>query len=130
MWITELDVQEIEDPVEKANAYDDVVTLYFSDPNIDGVLLWGFSDQHHASPDAALFEGPDYVVRFGLYMHFYSKICLLKALNIKTNVPERPSKLEFVISGSPPWWPSGYISGLLACHYLGCNPETGGYIVT
>ena len=62
IWITQLDIKGIKDPKEKADAYDDVLTLYFSDPNIDGVLLWGFSDVHHSSPDAALFEGADYTV--------------------------------------------------------------------
>ena len=61
LWITELDI-EIEDRDARADAYDDVTTLYFSDPNIDGILLWGFSDQHHWRPNAALFEGDDFVV--------------------------------------------------------------------
>ena len=61
IWITELSI-EIEDRDARADAYDDLTTLYFSDPNIDGVLLWGFSDQHHWRPNAALFEGDDFVV--------------------------------------------------------------------
>ena len=77
VWITELDIRGIEDPTEKADAYDDVITLYFSDPNIDGVLLWGFSDIHHVSPDAALFEGPDYTV--SLSGTFYNVKLKLKA---------------------------------------------------
>ena len=62
LWVSELDVSEVPDPTDKANTYDDLLTLFFSDPNIQGVILWGFSDLHHWRPDAALFEGPDYIV--------------------------------------------------------------------
>ena len=62
LWITELDISEVSDPTRLADSYEDILMLYFSDPNIHGVLLWGFSDQHHSKPDAALFEGPDYIV--------------------------------------------------------------------
>ena len=63
LWITELDINEVTDAESLADSYDDVITLYFSWPSVQGVLLWGFSDQHHSKPDAALFEGPDYEVR-------------------------------------------------------------------
>ena len=39
-----------------------MITLYFSDPNVEGIILVGVSDLHHWKPDAALFEGPDYIV--------------------------------------------------------------------
>ena len=71
--MTELDVDEVADPVAKADAYDDVITLYFSDPNVEGVILWGFSDLHHWKPDAALFEGPDYIVSTGIIIKKTSK---------------------------------------------------------
>ena len=62
LWITELDV-ELEDVDARADGYDDIVTLYFAHPDVHGVLLWGFSDNHHWRPLAALFEGDDFVVR-------------------------------------------------------------------
>ena len=61
MWITELDVQ-IDDREDRADGYDDVVTLMYSDPNVHGILIWGFSDLHHWKPNAALFEGEDFIV--------------------------------------------------------------------
>ena len=64
IWITELDVEAVDRDV-RADGYDDAVTLYFSYPLIGGVLLWGFHDGHHWKPDAALFEGEDYVVSTG-----------------------------------------------------------------
>lgn len=43
IWITELSILESND-VDKASALDDVMTLYFSHPAVEGVLLWGFWD--------------------------------------------------------------------------------------
>ena len=63
IWVTELDVENV-DRDARADGYDDAVTLYFSHPNIDGILLWGFHDGHHWKPDAALFEGEDYIVSY------------------------------------------------------------------
>lgn len=60
--MTELDISEVVDPIDLADSYEDILTLYFSNLDIDGILLWGFSDQYHSKPDAALFEGPDYIV--------------------------------------------------------------------
>ena len=56
MWVTELDI-EIEDREQRANAYDDVMTILYAHPAVEGILLWGFSDQHHWRPNCALFEG-------------------------------------------------------------------------
>ena len=67
IWVTELDV-ELEDVNVRADRYDDAVTLYFSHPNVDGIILWGFSDQHHWRPLAALFEGDDFVVMSIVYL--------------------------------------------------------------
>ena len=47
---------------DRADGYEDAMRLYFSRPEIEGVLLWGFWDQAHSKPDAALFEGPDLTV--------------------------------------------------------------------
>ncbi|XP_052105820.1 anti-sigma-I factor RsgI6-like [Mytilus californianus] len=43
MWITELSILD-SNAVDKATALDDVMTLYFSHPAVEGVLLWGFWD--------------------------------------------------------------------------------------
>ena len=51
---------------ERAGAYEDTLRLYFSRPEIHGILLpillWGFWNEEHSKPDAALFEGPDLTV--------------------------------------------------------------------
>ena len=61
LWITEMDVEN-PNRESRANGYEDAMRLYFSTPAIEGVLLWGFWDQAHSKPDAALFEGPDLTV--------------------------------------------------------------------
>ena len=48
--------------MEHAGALDDLVTLYFSHPAVEGLLLWGFHDDHMNDPGGALFEGDDYTV--------------------------------------------------------------------
>ena len=61
VWITELDIA-LDNNTQRAQAYDDILTLYYSNSQIQGILLWGFSDQHHHRPNAALFEGDDFIV--------------------------------------------------------------------
>ncbi|XP_052790638.1 anti-sigma-I factor RsgI6-like [Mya arenaria] len=58
IWITELSFLS-KDNVAKAQALQDVLTLYFSHPAVEGVLLWGFWDGKVFDPDIALFEGPN-----------------------------------------------------------------------
>ena len=58
LWITELDVTHT-DRTKRAEGYENVLRLYFSLPSVEGILLWGFWDQAHSKPDAALVEGPD-----------------------------------------------------------------------
>ncbi|CAC5398808.1 unnamed protein product [Mytilus coruscus] len=41
IWITELTIKDSNEN-NKANALDDVMTMFFSHPAIEGVLLWGF----------------------------------------------------------------------------------------
>ena len=41
----------------RAQNYEDLLRLYFSTPAIDGVTIWGFWDQAHYRPAAALVEG-------------------------------------------------------------------------
>ena len=49
---------------QRAQSLDDVMTLYFSQPIIDGVLLWGFSDNHGPCRETcSLFEGDEFIVR-------------------------------------------------------------------
>ncbi|XP_067662631.1 anti-sigma-I factor RsgI6-like [Haliotis asinina] len=56
IWITELDISE---PVDdrKADLYEDVLRLYFSTPQIHGIMFWGFWDGRHWKPVAALASG-------------------------------------------------------------------------
>ena len=39
LWITELDIEEI-DPIERAKNLEDFLTTVFSHPNTDAVILW------------------------------------------------------------------------------------------
>ena len=59
VWVTELDISEISDKQELADNYENAMRLFFSRPEIGGVMLWGFWDQQHWKPDAALWEGDD-----------------------------------------------------------------------
>ena len=62
VWITELDL-DIADVTQRAESLDDVMTLYFSQEIVQGVLLWGFSDNHGPCRETcSLFEGDDFVV--------------------------------------------------------------------
>ena len=48
----------------KATTLTDVMTLFFSHPSIEGVLLWGFWDGKMFNQDAKLFEGPNVTVSY------------------------------------------------------------------
>lgn len=61
IWITELDV-EIESRLQRAQGYENVLRLYFSWPQIEGIMLWGFWDQAHWRPNAALVEGQNFEI--------------------------------------------------------------------
>ena len=47
-----------------AQALDDALTLYFSHPAVEGIMLWGFWDGRMFEQSAALVEGPDLTVRY------------------------------------------------------------------
>lgn len=61
IWITELSVAS-NDIHARANALRDILTLYFSHPAVEGILLWGFWDGKLFTPEVALFNGPDVTV--------------------------------------------------------------------
>lgn len=63
--MTELDVDNA-NVAQRADGYEDSVRLYFSDPNIEGILLWGFWDQAHWKPNASLVDGNDFVVNIAV----------------------------------------------------------------
>ncbi|CAH1253915.1 Hypp1269 [Branchiostoma lanceolatum] len=56
IWITELDVNEPNEYV-RADGYEDAMRAAFSHPAVEGVLIWGFWDQAHWRPNAALVNG-------------------------------------------------------------------------
>ena len=58
LWVTELDVS-IPDITERAQAYEDILRLYFSHPDVEGVMLWGYWAGAHSKPDAVLADGQD-----------------------------------------------------------------------
>jgi endo-1,4-beta-xylanase len=53
--ITELDIN-VEDEQLQADYLRDFLTASFSDPEINGILLWGFWQSAHWRPDAALYR--------------------------------------------------------------------------
>uniref|UniRef100_X1YSF7 GH10 domain-containing protein n=1 Tax=Capitella teleta TaxID=283909 RepID=X1YSF7_CAPTE len=59
LWATEFDVN-ITDATSKANWYEDVLYLLYADPNVEGIIIWGFWSKFHWRPDAALVEGMDF----------------------------------------------------------------------
>ena len=61
IWITELDVRD-DDVDVRADRYEDYLRLYFSHEVVEGIMLWGFWDQAHWRPEAALANGPDVIV--------------------------------------------------------------------
>ncbi|XP_062581777.1 uncharacterized protein LOC134243536 [Saccostrea cucullata] len=56
IWITELTILE-SDSTKKAAALEELLTLYFSHPAVEGVLLWGFWDGAIYDPNVSLFTG-------------------------------------------------------------------------
>ena len=53
--ITELDIDTADEQLQ-ADYFRDFLTASFSDPEINGILLWGFWEGQHWRPDAALFR--------------------------------------------------------------------------
>ena len=46
----------------RADRYEDTLRLYFSHEGVEGIVLWGFWDQVHSKPEAALAEGTEVTV--------------------------------------------------------------------
>lgn len=61
IWITELTVSE-NDANKKAVALENLMTLFFSHPAVEGIMLWGFWDGAIHNAPAKLFEGPNLTV--------------------------------------------------------------------
>ncbi|CAH1253918.1 Hypp1271 [Branchiostoma lanceolatum] len=61
VWITELDVNEPDEYV-RADGYEDGLRAASVTPAVEGVLLWGFWDQSHWKPDAALVNGDNFQI--------------------------------------------------------------------
>lgn len=53
--VTELDI-DVPDPVAQANYMRDFLTLAFSYPKIESIVMWGFWEARHWKPNAALFR--------------------------------------------------------------------------
>ena len=56
-----MDIQE-DDVNIRADRYKDTLRLYFSHEGVEGIMLWGFWDQAHSKPEAALAGGPEVTV--------------------------------------------------------------------
>ena len=61
--MTELAVAR-NDVTTRADLYEDLLTLFFSSPNVGGVILKGFWDRERIATNQALVEGADFVVIF------------------------------------------------------------------
>ena len=57
-----MDIDQIQDKNVRADNYENVLRLYFSRPEIEGIMLWGFWDKKMWKPGAALWEGDDILV--------------------------------------------------------------------
>lgn len=63
IWVTELDV-EVPNIYARARGYEDVLKMYFSHPDVEGVLLWGFWEGASSKPNSVLVDGDDdFIVR-------------------------------------------------------------------
>lgn len=56
MRSTELDVSTDGDEKVQADYYRDFMTMFFSHPQTDGIIMWGFWEGRHWKPDAALWR--------------------------------------------------------------------------
>lgn len=56
LWITELTILE-SNSTKKAAALEDVLTLYYSHPAVEGIMLWGFWDGAAFDTRISLFTG-------------------------------------------------------------------------
>eukprot|EP00058_Branchiostoma_floridae_P015725 XP_002601213.1 hypothetical protein BRAFLDRAFT_81989 [Branchiostoma floridae] len=61
VWITELDINEPNEYV-RADGYEDAMRAAFSHPAVEGLLIWGFWDQAHWRPNAALVNGDHFSI--------------------------------------------------------------------
>lgn len=73
MWITELTLANADENV-RADWFETALTLYFSYPSIEGIILWGFWD-HGVSSDGALVNGNYFYV--GIEYSLSHKLLLL-----------------------------------------------------
>ena len=83
LWITELDISE-PDSETKADLLENVMRIYFSHPAVEGVILWGFWDQRHWRPEAAIATGNDVKVSGEAYL-VYKLNCASSTLQINRN---------------------------------------------
>ncbi len=56
LQLTELDVQVGDDEALQADYLRDVMTVAFSHPALQGIIMWGFWEGRHWKPDAALYR--------------------------------------------------------------------------
>lgn len=62
LWITEFDL-DVRDDNSRADYLEDLLTLFFSTPEVEGIIFWGFWDGNMHAPIRALFTGSDVKVR-------------------------------------------------------------------
>uniref|UniRef100_A0A194AL08 Putative endo-1,4-beta-xylanase A-like protein isoform X2 n=1 Tax=Pinctada fucata TaxID=50426 RepID=A0A194AL08_PINFU len=71
IWITEFTVTEADD-TKQASALEDLLTLFYSHPAVEGILIWGFWDGAIFDPKAAITTGPQVTLRAA--GHSYEKL--------------------------------------------------------
>ena len=60
----------------RADGIEDALRLYFSQPEIEGIMLWHFGNETtgNGEPHKTLFDGPDYTVSECII--YWSKVVL------------------------------------------------------
>ena len=56
IWMTEFGIEHSPDDDQKADAYENVLRIVFSHPQVKGILFWGFWHKQINKPDSALVE--------------------------------------------------------------------------
>jgi endo-1,4-beta-xylanase len=61
LWVSAFDVN-VTDVNEKARWYEDILYLFYADPNVEGIIIWGYWSEAHWRPLASLVDGMDFQV--------------------------------------------------------------------
>lgn len=74
IWATELTV-DAADEHKKAKALENLLTMFFSHPAVEGVILWHFWDGSNWHQNEALFNGPGMTVSLSFGSFYTTNSC-------------------------------------------------------